>query len=106
MKFLLNGKDYAEYDLELLISYDSVTQKTELQFYRDDGEVKLNNENADISINIDINSDTDLRGLFEGGIGIESSVETSERAMSVLKRELDRILNKYHELYRLFQKRQ
>ena len=52
MKFILNGKDYGNGDLDLLIHYDSVTELTELQFYGNDGEHILDSDSCDISIDI------------------------------------------------------
>lgn len=98
MKFILNGKDYGDRDLDLLIHYDSVTEKTELQFYREDGEVILDNENAEISVDIVINSNDDLQAIFEDGIGVMSSVFTACHAVSVIKRELENIEKKHSEL--------
>lgn len=98
MKFILNGKDYGDHDLDLLIHYDSVTELTEVQFYGNDGERILDSDSCDISIDIDISSEDDIRKKFEDTLDVASSVFTAEHAVCIIKREIENIQQKHIEL--------
>lgn len=99
MKFVLNGKDYGEQDLDLLIHYDSVTELTELQFYGNDGEQILDSDSCDISVDIDISSEDDIGDLFEDTLDLKSSAFTAEHAANIIKRELNNMQKQYETLY-------
>lgn len=99
MKFILNGKDYGNEDLDLLIHYDSVTELTELQFYGNDGEHILDSDSCDISIDIDISSEDDIRAVFEDTLDLKSSAFTAKHAASIIKRELNNMQKQYDKLY-------
>ena len=95
MKFILNGKDYGNGDLDLLIHYDSVTELTELQFYGNDGEHILDSDSCDISIDIAISSEDDIRTVFEDTLDLKSSAFTAEHAANIIKRELNNMQKQY-----------
>ena len=99
MKFILNGKDYGDQDLDLLIHYDSVTELTELQFNGNDGEHILDSDSCDISIDIDISSEDDIGAVFEDTLDLKSSAFTAEHAANIIKRELKNIQEQYDKLY-------
>lgn len=96
--FTMNGKDYSNEDMNILICKDSVTGQTDLQIYCDNDDIKLNNENAEIKISIEIISDDDLCAKFEENKSVDSSLFLIKHAVAVIKREADNIKDNYDSL--------
>ena len=76
-----------------------MTELTELQLYGSDGEHILDSDSCDISIDIDISSEDDIRAVFEDTLDLKSSAFTAEHAANIIKRELNNMQKQYDKLY-------
>ncbi len=91
----INGKDYSEQDLNILINKDYLFDKTELQMFCDDADVKFDTTHDTIHVAIDIVHEEDVENLF----GFEESPDYChrliERACAVIKKSVEN-LGDYH----------
>lgn len=99
MKFVINGKDYGDQNVDLLINYDCAKDVTELQFFGNGEEYNLNSDNCKISVNIEVSSEDDICALYEDTFDLKSSAITAVRAVNIIKRELVNMEKRYDKLY-------
>ena len=99
VEFILNGKNLSEDDLNLLVCRDNLLNETELKLFVGNEEISINDENAEISVSINVTSDDDLETIYENSQDIQSSTETIQRAYGIIKNELDNIKEKYQNLH-------
>lgn len=99
IEFILNGKDISKDDLNILICKDNILNEMELKLFVGNEEIYINDENAEISVSINVTSDDDLEMIYEDSKDIQSSTETIQRAYGIIKNELDNIKEKYQNLH-------
>lgn len=91
----INGKDYSEQDLNILINKDYLFDKTELQMFCDNADVKFDTSHDTINVAIDIVHEEDVESLF----GFEESPDYChrliERACAIIKKSVEN-LGDYH----------
>ena len=99
MKFVINGKDYGDQNVDLLINYDCATEVTELQFFGNGEENILNSNNCKISEEAEVSSEDDIGAMYEDTFDLKSSAITAVRAANIIKRELVNMEKRYDKLY-------
>lgn len=90
ISFTINGKDYSNEDMNILICYDSVKDFAELKMFCDNEEIQLDDSNAEIDVTVNIKSDG-LLEKFEINRDIKSSIDLINRALTIIKRETRKI---------------
>ena len=102
IELIINGKDYSEGDINLLINQDGITGTNELQFFTGDSELRFNDENAEINISIKIDSDDDLNKLIDGSQNANMSIDRINHALAFIRRELDVVRTRNEEAFKLY----
>lgn len=57
LSFNINGKDFSNDDVNLLVCHDHIQDFTEVKMYCNDEEIQVNDSDSDIEIKINIVSD-------------------------------------------------
>lgn len=96
ISFKINGKDYSNEDMNLLICYDSVKNFAEVKMYCDYEEIQLDDSSAEIDIAVNIKSNGLLEQV-ERNKDVKVSTDLINRALAVIKKELNEIVNPRHE---------
>ncbi len=90
----INGKDFSCENVDVLINYDYITEKTEVKLFNGIEELSFDDKTADFNISINVNSNaTDLVKLIEGNKDFETSVRIIERANRMISKELKNLSN-------------
>lgn len=90
INFTINGKNFNNEDMNLLICYDSIKDFTEMKMYCDHEEIQLDDSTADIDVTVNIKSNG-LLEKFEHNSDTRASVELINRALAIIKRETRKI---------------
>ncbi len=104
IKLTINGKEYSEENIDILINYDYIRDKTDVKLFNGSEELSFDSKSADFNISIDINSgDTDLTAIVDGNKRIEDSISIIQRANRTINSELDNISKNRSAALEIFQ---
>lgn len=95
IEFKLNGKDYSEDDLEIVIFKDNLKDKMELHIYNGIDAIILDDSKAKINVSIDVSTADDLQKKYEENWDFDASIYTIENAIEVFKKEIRSIKKKF-----------
>ena len=85
----VDGKDFSCENVDVLINYDYITEKTEVKLFNGIKELSFDDKTADFDISINVNGNsTDLAKLIDDNKDVETSVRIIERANRMISKEL------------------
>ncbi len=104
VKLTINGKEYNTENVDILINYDYIKDKTNLKMYNGREELSFDSRNTNFNITIDLNStEANLTGIVDNNRDIEASVDVIKRANQVINHELKNISEKRSVALEIYQ---
>lgn len=92
IKLSVNGKEFPCENIDVLINYDYITEKTDVKLFNGTQELSFDDKTADFDISISVSSnETDLIKLINDNKDFETSVHIIDRANKMINRELKNI---------------
>ncbi len=96
LSFNINGKDFSNDDINLLICRDNIKGITEVKMFCDNEEVQFNDKNSDMDIKMNIVSDRfDKHNGKTRSLG--ERINKLERVIAVLREEIIELKKNYND---------
>lgn len=104
VKLTINGKEYNTENVDILINYDYIKDKTDLKMYNGREELSFDSKSTDFNITIDLNStEANITKIVDSNRDIEASVQIIDRANQVISHELKNISEQRNVALEIYQ---
>lgn len=95
LSFNINGKDFSNDDVNLLVCHDHIKDFTEVKMYCNDEEIQVNDSDSDIEIKINIVSDR-MNNHTGKTKSLGERLNKLERVIAVIREEMNELRKNYN----------